>query len=209
MRSSRTISGLGDPTIRFTWNFIGAPALQIPEFLQKKPNWVAGASLRVGMPLGQYDPDKIFNIGLNRWSFKPEVGASKTWGHWTFEGAVGVTFFTDNDDYFGGTTREQDPLLAAQAHVIYTFSNGVWVGIDGTYYDGGQTTVGGTIKDDRQANSRFGATLSYPLNRKHSLKLYGSAGGTARFGGNFNTVGVSWMYRWGGVRKDFAPQPQP
>ncbi len=40
---------------------------------------IAGASLQVTAPLGQYDADKLLNVG-NRWSFKPELGVSKAWG---------------------------------------------------------------------------------------------------------------------------------
>jgi len=64
----------------------------------------------VSVPLGQYDSDKLVNIGTNRWSAKPELGISKAWGPLTLELAAGVTFYTDNDDFLGGRTREQDPL---------------------------------------------------------------------------------------------------
>jgi hypothetical protein len=50
------------------------------------------------------------NIGTNRWSFKPDVGVSKALGKFTLELTTGVTFYTENDNFFGGKTREQDPL---------------------------------------------------------------------------------------------------
>ena len=74
-------------------------------------------SLRIGVPLGHYDEDRLLNIGTNRWSFKPELGISKTWGRWIFETDPSATFFTENDDYFGGNRREQDPIDAVQGHV--------------------------------------------------------------------------------------------
>jgi hypothetical protein len=30
------------------------------------------------------------------------------------------------------------------------------------------------------------------------VKLYGSTGAISRVGGDFDTVGVAWQYRWGG-----------
>lgn len=195
---ARDVNGFGDPLMRLTWNFIGAPAMTLPEFLKHPSDWIVGASFRVGFPLGQYDADKLLNIGANRWSFKPELGVSKTWHRWTFEVAAGVTFFTDNDQFYGDGTRAQDPLFALQGHVIYSFPNGVWMGLDGTFYDGGNTTVNGTVNDDRQSNSRLGLTLAWPVTTRNSLKFYGSIGATARAGGDFTTVGVAWQYRWGG-----------
>ena len=61
-------------------------------------------SLQVSAPLGQYDDNKLLNLGNNRWSFRPELGISKAWDPWTFEVAPSVTFFSDNTDFFGGNT---------------------------------------------------------------------------------------------------------
>ena len=94
-------------------NFIGAPALTAAEFKNYRQDFILGASLRVIAPLGQYDADKLVNIGTNRWSFKPEIGFSKAFGPWTVELTPGVTFYTDNGDFFGGKTREVAPLFAA------------------------------------------------------------------------------------------------
>jgi hypothetical protein len=203
----REVHGFGDPALRFTWNFIGAPALTLPEFADYEPDWIVGASFRVGMPLGQYDEDKLLNIGLNRWSFKPEIGISKTWRRWTFELAAGATFYTDNDEFLGTSTREQEPLVAVQGHVICGFGKGIWAGLDGTFYTGGRTTLNGTVNDDRQSSSRVGLTVSLPLSRRQSLKLYASTGATARAGGDFTTAGIIWQYRWGGKMSMKTPAP--
>lgn len=193
----REVDGFGDPTARLTWNFIGAPALTLSEFRTRRLDWIIGASLRVQVPLGQYDDTKILNLGTNRWSFKPELGISKPWRHWTFEVATGVTFYTDNDDYLGGSTREQDPLFAMQLHAIYSFPRGIWAGFDGTFYEGGQSAINGTVNDDRQSSSRAGLTVSVPVNPENSFKVYVSTGATARVGGDFDTAGIVWQYRWG------------
>ena len=78
------------------------------------------------LPLGQYDTQKLVNIGTNRWSFKPEVGVSKTLGPLTLELTTSVTFYTDNDDFFIYRTLKVDPLYAVQGHVIYHTRFGVW-----------------------------------------------------------------------------------
>jgi hypothetical protein len=197
----RQVSGFGDPTLNFSVNLRGAPALTLEEFQKYQPDWIIGASVRLGVPLGQYESDKLVNIGANRWSVKPEVGISKTWQRWTLELAPGIIFFTDNDDFLDGKLREQDPIYALQSHLSYTFRPGLWAAIDGTYYGGGRTTIDGLRGDDLQSNTRVGATLSLPVNRNHSIKLYGSTGVSTRTGTEFQIVGVAWQIRWGGKIK--------
>ena len=47
------------------------------------------------------------------------------------------TFYTDNDDFFGGKTLSQAPLYSVQAHLIYGFRSGIWASLDATYFVGG------------------------------------------------------------------------
>lgn len=66
----RDVSGFGDPRLRFSVNFYGAPALSPEEFATYRQDLIVGASLQVSVPTGQYDADKLVNIGTNRWAFK-------------------------------------------------------------------------------------------------------------------------------------------
>lgn len=197
-RLQRDIAGLADPRFRLSVNFFGAPALSLKEFASFKQDLIVGASLQVSAPAGQYDDSRLVNIGTNRWWFKPELGVSKALGRWTLEGMAAVTFFTDNDDFYLGKSRSQDPLYALQAHVIYSFRSGVWGSLDGTYFAGGRTTLDGTLNNDLQQNWRVGATLALSVNARNSLKFYGSSGVSARTGNSFDLLGLAWQYRWGG-----------
>jgi hypothetical protein len=193
----RHVDGLGDPSVRFSVNLLGAPAMSLEEFARYEQDIIVGASVRVTAPLGRYDSDKLVNLGTHRWSIKPEVGISKAWRRWTVELAGAVAFFTDNDDFRGGRTREQEPLYSVQGHVIYSFGRGIWGALDATWYSGGETRIDGVERDDRQENTRVGATLSLPVSRRHSVKLYATAGVSARIGTDFDTLGIAWQYRWG------------
>jgi len=196
--SSVTRSGLADPLLRLAVNLYGAPALSAEQFRAYRQDTIAGASLAVTAPAGQYDGTKLVNVGTNRWSFKPEVGASQALGPWILEGSFGVTYFTDNDDFFGGHRRKQSPLYAAQAHLIYSFNPGLWAALDATYYAGGRTSVDGALNNDLQQNWRWGGTLSKSVDPRNSVKLYFSSGATARTGTNFQTVGIGWQHIWDG-----------
>jgi len=194
----RDVSGLGDPRFRFSVNFYGAPALSLKEFQSYQQDLIVGASLQVSAPWGQYDSGKLVNIGSNRWWAKPELGVSKAWGSWIAELAAGVTFYSDNEDFFGGKTREQDPIYSVQAHVIYNLPSGIWLAVDGTYYTGGRTTVDGVKGDDLQQNTRVGVTVALPVDRLNSIKFSASTGVSTRTGGDYNAYGIAWQYRWGG-----------
>jgi len=194
---SREVEGFGDPRFRFSMNFLGAPALTLKELRERKESLVAGASVQLSAPLGQYDEDKVVNISANRWSVKPELGASKAFGNFSAELAAGVTFFTDNDDFLG-QKREQDPIYSAQGHLVYQFRPGIWLAVTGVYYTGGRTTLDGVRGDDLQENTRVGLTLALPVNKWNSIKLYTGTGLITRTGSNFDTVGIAWQTRWGG-----------
>ena len=76
----RKVTGLNDPLFRFSVNFYGAPALSVKEFANYHQDLIIGASVQVSAPLGQYDKDKLVNLGDNRWFVKPGIGISKAWG---------------------------------------------------------------------------------------------------------------------------------
>ena len=137
-----------------------------------------GASLIVVTPTGEYFPDKLINIGANRWSFKPEIGLTWPRGKRNLELTCGVWLFVDNDDFFGGVVREQDALTSFQANASYTFRPRLWLSAGWTHYTGGRTTVDSVRKSDWQDNDRYGLTLSIPLSTRQSLKFAASQGAT-------------------------------
>jgi hypothetical protein len=198
---ARDIAGFGDPSLRFTYNFYGAPALRLPEFARYKQDLIVGASLQVTAPFGQYNPQRLVNIGTNRWAIKPEIGLSKASGAYTLEAAAAVAFSTDNGNYFGGKTLQRDPVYAIQGHLIHSLRSGRWFALDGTYYFGGRTTVNGVQKDDELANWRIGFAVGLPVDRHNSIKVFGSSGVAVRTGTDFKTIGMAWQYRWGGGMK--------
>jgi hypothetical protein len=195
-RHEITRSGLGDVRMRFSTFLIGGPALNPRDFAAYQPRTLLGVSLTVVAPTGEYDARRLVNLGSNRWSFKPEVGVSKPLGRWTFELAGGAWLFTPNKNFFGGSRREQKPLASFQTHVIYTLRRRMWVAFDATYYNGGRTVVNSVVKADVQSNSRVGATFSFPVTSRQSLRVATAKGLTSRFGGNLNAIAVGWQYAW-------------
>jgi hypothetical protein len=191
-------SGFRDPVVRFAVNLHGAPAMDLKRFASYRQKTNLGLSFVAALPLGEYDPTKLINLGSNRFSFKPEIGLSRALGKWTFELYGGVWLFTDNDDFYGGKTREQDPIGSVQVHALYTFKPRTWLAANANFYSGGRTTVDGRGNLDLQKNSRAGVTFSMPFGARQSLKLAFSRGAYTTVGADFTSIVAAYQYLWGG-----------
>jgi len=172
--------GIGDFSATLSLNLLGAPAMNKEGFaeLRRDPHPILGVSLRVIAPTGDYNSDRLVNVGTNRWAEKIELGyIQPLHPQWLLELEAGAWFFQDNDDFLG-LKREQDTIYAAQAHLIRRFSDGFWAAIDVNAYRGGRSTIGGRKLDDLQRDSRVGATLVFPFAGKNAIKMsytWGSA----------------------------------
>ena len=191
-------SGLGDIRTRLAVNLKGTPALTLPEFVKHRSDTNIGASFIVSAPTGQYNPRKVINIGQNRWAFKPEVGFSKMYRKWQMDAYAGVWLFTENDDFLGGTNK-QNPIGSFQFHLSYNIRPGFWFGLNTNFYTGGRTIVNGIPGTIRQNNSRIGGTVAVPVGKGQVLKFAVSRGVITSRGGDFNSFGVSYSYAWSGT----------
>jgi hypothetical protein len=186
-------AGLADARVRLSVNLLGGQALSLGEFARRTPSTVVGTSISISVPTGQYFPDKLINVGTNRWAFKPEIGVSVPAGRWTLELYGGGWFFTRNASYFDGHTKAQRSLLAVQSHVAYTARPRLWIAANATFYSGGRAEIDGVPAATRQENTRVGLTASFPVLRTSSVKVAWSTGAVTRLGGNFNTVSLGWQ----------------
>ena len=197
-RESISRSGFSDMRMRLSVLLVGAPATTIQKFAQVKHKTILGMSVTVTAPTGQYFSDKLINLGTNRWAFKPELALSHPMGkRWLIDVYTGVWLFTQNNQFYTGKSkRTQQPMGAFQAHLSYTIRPKMWLAVDATYYVGGESTINDIIKNDRQSNSRIGATFVFPVFKKSSLKLSASTGAIIRAGADFNTFSIGWQTTW-------------
>ena len=197
-------SGLLPPTLRFSVNLIGGPAMNPPEFIKWRQKTILGASIKLVPLAGQYDPTKLINLGNNRWSIKPELGYSRRWSHWILDAYGAVWFFTDNHEFFsnnqfspGTNTQSETPVGSFEGHLSYDFKPRLWISADGNYWFGGTTSINGVQNPvTLQRNSRVGVTASIPLTRHQSIKLSYNNGAYIRYGGNYQNISVAWQYSW-------------
>ncbi|MFN3323196.1 MAG: transporter [Bryobacteraceae bacterium] len=186
-------SGLRDPAMRFSLNLAGIPAMDLKQFAAYRQKTNLGFSMLVFAPLGQYDPNRLINIGTNRWTFRPELGLTHAVGKWILETNAGVWFFTDNRNFFGGRVRSQDPVYALHFHVVRIFKPRMWLAVGATYYTGGTTSIDGLTNRDLQNDARSGATFALPISRRQSLKFSYSRGVVTRIGVDFQTVRIGYQ----------------
>lgn len=59
----RDDTGFADPSLYFTINLSGAPALSFKEFKGYQQDTIVGLTFLLTAPVGEYDSDKLLNIG--------------------------------------------------------------------------------------------------------------------------------------------------
>ena len=194
---SATRNGLGDPMFRLSMILVGANPLKPQEFFkQEQQKFRLGVLFRVKAPLGQYDADRLINLGANRWTLKSGLGASYTIRKkFVFEAQFNTTFFGVNDHFFGGNTSKQSPLFEGQLHTTYIFKPGIWVAASIGGINGGITAING-VEQRSLNNNRYGLTFAYKLSGHHSLKAAYTNGLIVRAGDDFNTFLLAYQYLW-------------
>jgi hypothetical protein len=113
----------------------------------------------------------LLNLGENRFTLRPELGIERREGKWLLELTGHVSFFTDNDEFWKGTHREQAPMALGQGIVSYTFKPGLWAGAGVGYSAGGKSTINGTPKDDAKENLLSGLAFGVPFNPRTGMKM--------------------------------------
>ena len=203
-KGSQVISGssvgLTDPIIRLATNLYGAPALTVDEFKNYKQDLIIGANLSAVLPWGEYNSNQLFNVGANRTFIQPGLGMSQAKGPWRFELSGDATFFSNNNNFYGGNVLSQNPIYSGTGHVIYYFPSTAWLSTDVTYYSGGQSFVNGRQTNNSQENWLFGATLSMPVNTNNAIKFHLAEGSFFNQGQYYTMYGMVWQYRWGDSR---------
>jgi hypothetical protein len=193
--------GRADPVVRLAVNLIGSPPLYGREFAKYHAaigqETVVGVGLVVKLPLGQYDDDKLLNLGNNRFSIRPQLGVVHQIGNWSVEFTGSVWFFTNNNSFFNGRRLEQDPLFTMQGHLIYTFRPGFWASVSGGLGYGAASTIDHVPKNDEQRNVAWSLAVGYSLTRQFGLKVaYVGVRNLSDTGADPDTLIMSAAYFW-------------
>lgn len=175
-------SGLGDIILGGVFTLYGMPAMTPKEFQEFDPGFSLSLLAKLTAPTGAYDDSQVINLGTNRWSAQVGVPLFYYFGETlldedltTIEILPTVTFFTDNNDPFGGSSMEQDPLFRIEAHITRNINRALWVSLDSMWTYGGETTTDGVSGDNTQSSLSLGGSVG--LNLSQSLSIKASYGG--------------------------------
>ncbi len=170
-------SGLGDIMLVFGTNITGGDALSFPEFLKTPKRTAIGWSIAVTAPTGQYDQNKLINIGGNRWQFRPEIGVTVPVGKWDFETYVNAKFFTENTEMSRllptaeAGTLSQSPFYGLTFHAVYNVNSKLYAAIDLGGRIGGETTKNAVDQDNSQALFGIGGTVTFMPSIHHQFGI--------------------------------------
>lgn len=189
--------GRGDTQVVFAHNFFGGPALTAEQFAKWTPGTFLSGAVTLVTPTGDYDRNRIINIGANRWVVKPELAFGTPIGPTWLEFNTYVSLFGDNDKYQGSRKLEQKPLYAIETHYSYSINRALWVGLDATYNTGGESRINGADQDNKQENTLVGATLGFMLSPQFGgLVAYSDTVSERTGSPDVNTWTLRLQYVW-------------
>ncbi|HYL69448.1 MAG TPA: transporter [Candidatus Limnocylindria bacterium] len=198
IRASAT--GTGDSSYELAVLLKGGPALSVKQFATHKPTTTIGTSLTITAPTGLYHPDKLLNLGSNRWSFKPEIAVSYPFGpkqKWELDAYANAYFYTDNNSYHGVEILRQQPLPGLEGHISYSLTSNLWVSLDTRYSFRGDTFVNGINQNNVQENFTLGSEVNVSLNAQNSLVFEFAKALVHQNGPAATGFAVKYLCSWG------------
>jgi len=175
--SLRSSSGIGDLYLQGVVNLIGAPALSAEAFTNYKQETVLSLLVGVTAPTGDYEGNRLLNLGMNRWNLRVGLPFMQTLGDWipgeitTLEILPSVWFYGDNDESLLGTTLTQDPMVTLEAHITRDITPEIFVSLDYFIQRVGKTFYDGVQDADAHTSDSLGLTLGYMLNAQTQCQL--------------------------------------
>lgn len=195
-----SIAGAGDTSYEFAVLLKGGPALSPADFESYKPATTLGVSLSVTAPTGLYSPNRILNLGADRWSFRPEIGFMHPFGpaqKWALDLYANSYFYTENPSYRGSVILRQGPLPAFEGHISYQFNDKLLASFDMRYSFDGDTNLNGVDQNNWQKNFILGTEEIYSLNNKNQFTFIFEKAAVHVNGPASTGIALRYDYFWG------------
>lgn len=193
----KSISGFGDAQLGFVLGVQGTPSLSPADYGNHPPGLAVNLLAKIFFPTGKYSESRSINIGANRFALR--LGAPIVYAigermgdrHLaTIELMPTVTFYGKNEDPLGADQTKQKPLFILEGHLTRGFHENFWASFDLLWRRGGEVEVDGIDAGNFQSALSLGATGTFALSRRASLRLsYGGVVSRNAHGPN------GWMAR--------------
>lgn len=166
---TQSTRGVGDLYLGLTVNLFGGTAMPMAQFLQFEQKTVLALLVGSTIPIGNYDNERLLNMGENRWGFRAGLPFVQSLSSWvpgkitTLEITPSAWFFSANNEFLGSQKFEQAPLFLLEAHLTRDFSEVFYLSLDYMLQSGGETTLNDIKQDDAQTANFLGLTMGYQI----------------------------------------------
>ena len=199
---SQSASGYADPSVQLDVNLLGTPPLPaVFSYMNYEPTWTLDAAFMLGVPLGQYDDDKMVNLGLNRFygrvafPFKYHFGVFSPGYRSSLEVVPSVWLFTENDDFLGQKLKN-DPMLQIEAHWTHDFTRHFFGSLDLLYRDGFQSEINGVKLGSDIEIGDLGFTLNYSVTDNVTIRTSFSSNVFGDKDIDTSMIRLQFVYAW-------------
>jgi len=199
---SQSASGFADPSVQLDVNLFGTPKLPaIFSYMNYEPSWTLDAAFLLGVPLGQYDDDKLVNMGLNRFygrfafPFKYHFGVFTPGYRSSLEVVPSVWLFAENDDFLGQTLKN-DPLWQVEAHWTHDFTRHFFGSLDLLYRDGFGSEIDGVDAGSDVEIGDLGFTLNFGVTDNVTIRTSFSSNVFGDSDIDTSMIRLQFVYAW-------------
>lgn len=208
-------SGFADPSMAFTVNLYGTPPLKSNvDLFNYEPSFSIDLSLLMGVPMGEYESDKLVNLGLNRWfgrialPMKYHFGVFSPGYMSSFELVPSVYLFGDNDDFVGGRTLKNEPMWQIESHLTHDFTTKFFGSLDVLYQNGFQSEVDGTEIAENLEIGSLGFSLSYQIEDNIMIRTSYSSNVFGNEDLETSFIRLQFVYSWNKATENFKKLTQ-
>ena len=199
---SQSASGYADPSVQLDVNLLGTPRLKgTADLLNYEPTWTLDAAVMLALPVGEYDDDKLVNMGLNRWygriafPIKYHFGVFAPGYMSSFELTPSVWLFAENDD-FVGQKLENDPMWQLEAHLTHDFTRSFFGSLDLLYRGGFQSEINGVEVGDEVDVGNLGFTLNFQATNNLTIRTSYSSNVFGDDDLDNSIIRIQFVYAW-------------
>ena len=199
---SQSASGYADPSVQLDVNLLGTPKIKtIFDYMNYEPTWTLDAAVMLGVPLGQYDADKVVNLGLNRFygriafPFKYHFRIFSPGYRSSLEVVPSVWLFAENDD-FVGQTLQNDPMWQLEAHWTHDFTRQFFASLDLLYRKGFQSEINGIDLGSDIEIGNLGFTLNFSVTDNVTIRTSFSSNVFGNSDIETSMMRLQFVYAW-------------
>lgn len=205
---SQSSSGFSDPNMALVVNLFGTPKLNSTvDLLNYEPTISMDVAVLMAIPIGEYENDKLVNLGLNRWYGRLALPLKYNFGTFSpgymssFELIPSVYLFADNDDFLG-STLENEVMWQLESHLTHDFTSSFFASLDLLYQNGFQSKIDGNEVGGKLEIGSLGFTLNYTITDNVTARTSFSSNVFGDSNLETSSIRLQFVYGWHKVEEN-------